>query len=261
MRAHLRTVVVVGAGRRAARVVPAGRQPAPRSGPRSRTGGSTCWRWRVVTTMMTYVAPGPALAVPAAPARADALRASRSARRSSASRPDAAAGAAPARSFGPTCWRGTRALSATAAFATIVLERVLDMVTVLVLFAVFLLTCSTPSVARSDPAVFRARSRSAACRPPARRSRCWSSSSCSPGTRRRSAASRRAWSAVLPERFAQAVAAWSRPSSRGSARCGGRGGWLVVARAVVPAVAVDRAAGSGWSRARSTSTWRIPGRS
>jgi hypothetical protein len=46
-------------------------------------------------------------------------------------------------------------LSATAVFATVVLERVFDMATVLVLFAVFLLT-SDPALARSDPAVFRA---------------------------------------------------------------------------------------------------------
>jgi uncharacterized protein (TIRG00374 family) len=46
-------------------------------------------------------------------------------------------------------------LSATAAFATVVLERVFDMAAVLVLFAVFLLTAD-PSLARSDPAVFRA---------------------------------------------------------------------------------------------------------
>jgi uncharacterized protein (TIRG00374 family) len=46
-------------------------------------------------------------------------------------------------------------LSATAAFATVVLERVFDMATVLVLFAFFLMT-SGPAFARSDPAVFRA---------------------------------------------------------------------------------------------------------
>jgi uncharacterized protein (TIRG00374 family) len=46
-------------------------------------------------------------------------------------------------------------LSATAAFATVVLERVFDMATVLVLFACFLLT-SDPALARSDPAMFRA---------------------------------------------------------------------------------------------------------
>ena len=45
--------------------------------------------------------------------------------------------------------------SATAAFATVVLERVFDMATVLVLFAVFLLTAD-PALARLDPAVFRA---------------------------------------------------------------------------------------------------------
>jgi uncharacterized protein (TIRG00374 family) len=45
-------------------------------------------------------------------------------------------------------------LSATAAFATVVLERVFDMATVLVFFAYFLLT-SDPALARSDPAVFR----------------------------------------------------------------------------------------------------------
>jgi len=46
-------------------------------------------------------------------------------------------------------------LSVPAAFATVVLERVFDMATVLVLFAVFLLTAD-PSLARSDPATFRA---------------------------------------------------------------------------------------------------------
>jgi glycosyltransferase 2 family protein len=46
-------------------------------------------------------------------------------------------------------------LSATAAFATVVLERVFDMAAVLVLFAVFMLTAD-PSLARLDPAVFRA---------------------------------------------------------------------------------------------------------
>jgi glycosyltransferase 2 family protein len=46
-------------------------------------------------------------------------------------------------------------LSATAAFATVVLERVFDMATVLVLFAFFLLTAD-PALARSDPRTFRA---------------------------------------------------------------------------------------------------------
>jgi len=46
-------------------------------------------------------------------------------------------------------------LSATATFATVVLERVLDAVTVLLLFAVFLLTVD-PSVSGADPVVFRA---------------------------------------------------------------------------------------------------------
>jgi len=45
-------------------------------------------------------------------------------------------------------------LSATAAFATVVLERVFDMATVLLFFAFFLLT-SDPVLARSDPAMFR----------------------------------------------------------------------------------------------------------
>jgi glycosyltransferase 2 family protein len=46
-------------------------------------------------------------------------------------------------------------LSAAAAFATVVLERVFDMATVLVMFAVFVLTAD-PSLARSDPGTFRA---------------------------------------------------------------------------------------------------------
>jgi uncharacterized protein (TIRG00374 family) len=46
-------------------------------------------------------------------------------------------------------------LSATAAFATVILERVVDAVTVLMFFAVFLLTAS-PSVASADPVVWRA---------------------------------------------------------------------------------------------------------
>ncbi len=46
-------------------------------------------------------------------------------------------------------------LSVPAAFATVVLERVFDMATVLVLFAVFLLTAD-PALARADPATFRA---------------------------------------------------------------------------------------------------------
>ena len=46
-------------------------------------------------------------------------------------------------------------LSAPAAFATVVLERVFDMATVLVLFAIFLVTAD-PALARSDPATFRA---------------------------------------------------------------------------------------------------------
>jgi uncharacterized protein (TIRG00374 family) len=46
-------------------------------------------------------------------------------------------------------------LSATAAFATVILERVLDMVTVLILFAGFLLV-GDPGTADADPAVFRA---------------------------------------------------------------------------------------------------------
>ena len=46
-------------------------------------------------------------------------------------------------------------LSATAVFATVVLERVFDMATVLVLFAGFLLTAG-PDFARSDPQTFRA---------------------------------------------------------------------------------------------------------
>ena len=46
-------------------------------------------------------------------------------------------------------------LSATAAFATVVLERVFDMATVLVMFAVFLLTAD-PSLGRSDPGTYRA---------------------------------------------------------------------------------------------------------
>ncbi len=46
-------------------------------------------------------------------------------------------------------------LSGTAAFATVVLERVFDMATVLVLFAIFLVTAD-PDLARSDPAMFRA---------------------------------------------------------------------------------------------------------
>ncbi|RPJ58520.1 MAG: UPF0104 family protein, partial [Acidobacteria bacterium] len=46
-------------------------------------------------------------------------------------------------------------LSATAAFATVILERVIDAVTVLMFFAVFLLT-PDPALARADPAVLRA---------------------------------------------------------------------------------------------------------
>jgi uncharacterized protein (TIRG00374 family) len=46
-------------------------------------------------------------------------------------------------------------LSATSAFATVVLERVFDMAAVLVLFAIFMLTAD-PALARADPAVFRA---------------------------------------------------------------------------------------------------------
>jgi uncharacterized protein (TIRG00374 family) len=46
-------------------------------------------------------------------------------------------------------------LSGTAVFATVVLERVFDMATVLVLFAVFLFTAD-PALARSDPATYRA---------------------------------------------------------------------------------------------------------
>jgi glycosyltransferase 2 family protein len=46
-------------------------------------------------------------------------------------------------------------LSTTAVFATVVLERVFDMATVLVLFAVFLFTAD-PALGRSDPATFRA---------------------------------------------------------------------------------------------------------
>jgi glycosyltransferase 2 family protein len=46
-------------------------------------------------------------------------------------------------------------LSVTATFATVVLERVFDLATVLVLFAVFLFTADA-SIATSDPATFRA---------------------------------------------------------------------------------------------------------
>jgi uncharacterized protein (TIRG00374 family) len=46
-------------------------------------------------------------------------------------------------------------LSVPAVFATVVLERVFDMATVLVFFAVFLLTAD-PALARSDPGMFRA---------------------------------------------------------------------------------------------------------
>jgi glycosyltransferase 2 family protein len=46
-------------------------------------------------------------------------------------------------------------LSVPATFATVVLERVFDMATVLVLFAVFLFTAD-PALARADPATFRA---------------------------------------------------------------------------------------------------------
>jgi uncharacterized protein (TIRG00374 family) len=46
-------------------------------------------------------------------------------------------------------------LSGPAAFATVVLERVFDMATVLVLFAIFLFTAG-PTLARSDPATYRA---------------------------------------------------------------------------------------------------------
>jgi glycosyltransferase 2 family protein len=46
-------------------------------------------------------------------------------------------------------------LSGPAVFATVVLERVFDMATVLVLFAIFLLTAD-PELARSDPATYRA---------------------------------------------------------------------------------------------------------
>lgn len=46
-------------------------------------------------------------------------------------------------------------LSATAAFATVVLERVFDMATVLVLFAVFMFTVD-PALVRADPVMFRA---------------------------------------------------------------------------------------------------------
>ena len=46
-------------------------------------------------------------------------------------------------------------VKATAAFATVVLERVFDMAAVLVLFAIFLVTAE-PGLASSDPAVYRA---------------------------------------------------------------------------------------------------------
>jgi len=46
-------------------------------------------------------------------------------------------------------------LSGPAVFATVVLERVFDMATVLALFAVFLITAD-PALSRSDPATFRA---------------------------------------------------------------------------------------------------------
>ena len=134
MRPRVRTVLILPAHLRAARLFPAQRRPGRGVG-RDPPGRPLLLLAALVVTGATYAAAGVAVAVPAGAARADPLLERvphdgyRLCRQRFCCRPG------PARSFGRTCWRGAKDLSATAAFATIILERLLDLVTVLLLFA------------------------------------------------------------------------------------------------------------------------------
>ena len=59
----------------------------------------------------------------------------------------------PARSFGRISWREREGLPPTACFATIILERLLDLVTVLLLFGVFVVLVDPASLS-GDPALY-----------------------------------------------------------------------------------------------------------
>ena len=107
-----------------------------------------------------------ALAVPAAADRPDALPRRRSARRSSASRPIRCCRRAPAKFVRPYLLARREGLSVTATFTTIILERLLDLVTVLLLFGVFVLFFD-PGLDRVNPAIYQ----SGQGRRPARRPR------------------------------------------------------------------------------------------
>ena len=127
MRSHLRTVVVLAAGRRPARVVPAQRRSAAASRARSSTRDREWLALSLADDVREPRDSRAALAVPARAARADRASATRFARRPSGLRRAACCRRAPARSFARIFSRATRRMSATGAFATIILERLLDM--------------------------------------------------------------------------------------------------------------------------------------
>ena len=106
-----------------------------------------CWRSRRRLTYVLRAFRWQYLLAPIGPTRFS----TRSARRSSVL-PPALLPARAGEVIRPICWPAARGLSATAAFATIILERLLDLLAVLMLFAGFVLFGAAGVVA--DPSAF-----------------------------------------------------------------------------------------------------------
>ena len=131
-------------------------------------------------------------------------------------------------------------MSATGAFATIILERLLDIVTVLVLLASFVFVFGR-DLAAANPAGFRGGQVGRRDAPARRRSSRWSSCSCSPAIRRGSAARWRGSSRSLPSTLAGLLARVAEKFARGLGAIRRPGRLLVALALVVSAVAVHRA--------------------
>ena len=173
MRAHIRTAVVLALAAAPGRAVPAQRRFQARGASRSRTHTSAGWRcrsrrcsstWRSASLRWQYLLEPLGHASFANAFRATAVG-------------FAASSVLPARAgevIRPYFLARHENMSATGAFATIILERVLDMLTVLVLLASFIFVFD-PGVGRGEPG--RLRRREVGGRHRGRRAR-WRRSSC-----------------------------------------------------------------------------------
>ena len=180
------------------------------------------------------------LAVPAGAARADAVRDRLPHHRDRLCGQLPAAGAGRRGASDPTCWPGARGCSAPAAFATIILERLLDLLIVLLLFALFVLTAG-PGVARQPT---RPNSRGSSSAAPPRSSRRWPASAfffvLAGHPERLGAPGRCGSRRILPARLVAARGRLRRDLHAGARRHAAARPPAGVAGAVVSALAVDR---------------------